>query len=416
MLVLLLPTIVVSPDLGQIQVSSDAKKFVRVGERININGTASPGASISVVLENSAGFNISSETNASTGGQFNISIAVPENAMLGRYTAKLYVDGKIAKQQEIILSRTGLDAIYKNLLQNTESLEQGIKLYIMRRGKTVPPGLSVKLSRAITIKNQAKELWEKNQKIDAINQINQVLNIYHNLLEEAQRTGSLPIKIPPEASSNEHEFTRAKNFVTKINQTLLSLEREGITIDQAQEKLDEINTLLDKAYELREQGKYSESSQKIVQAKQEYNETLLILETISRPVQLELKYEYSERLLNQTYVLEAAINEIRRSLSPQEKLQARNAVRKLVIAEEKIQGLRTRIESGEDVSLTELTQARKRIDDALAEFESSSIRERLKNPAVKESLTANLNENDDKGSTKSIKPSDEEITPQAYAP
>ena len=382
----LVPTNVVSTNNIQVQVTSETRKYVQLGEEVKIIGTSAPLAKISIIIENSAGFTINSECKSSHNGKFNITITIPDNAMLGRYTAGLYIDGNLSKQQEIILTKLGVDSIFQELSQNIENLEKGIKLYFKKQGTNIPEQLRNQLSEATETKENAFKLWEGNRKIEAINQMNLTLEKFKEIIKVVQRTSKLPLEDLSKVSDNEFDYIRAEQFVNRINQTVSNLKEKGVTVEQAQGKLDQVIKTLEDARRLREQGKYDESRNKIVQAKQCYDETISEVNNISRPIQVELKEKYTEKLLNQTYILENVINEIRDNLSAREKLQARYALKKLAGAEEKIKSLQKRIETGEDISLTELINAQNRIDEAIEQFESPNIREKLRNPEANGSI------------------------------
>jgi len=403
-LTILVSTVVVKPEYNHLQASNNEIQIYRVGEKIEINGTTSPETNISLIIENSVGYTMRNETSSSETGAYLLTLNIPENTMLGRYNAKIYVNGSIVRGQQIIITRMSLDDVYQKLLQNTETLEQGIRIYFKQRGATIPPNLKNEFQSAVETKNQAQEQWKENKKILAINKINHALKSLKTILQKSQNINQLPITTPSPAIIRVHEFQRILENIKSINQTLLTLEKRGITLIQAKRNLNEMKTLLDEAQTLRAQGKYQASDEKITEAKKQYQETVIIIKSVSKKVQVQLKEKFTERLLNQTYILEKIINKIRASLTPMEKLQARRALVVLTNAEQKIQTLQTRIESGEDISLSELTYAQRKIDEAIEEFESSKIREQLKNPETSGSITLTDQKTDSKESTKEDKP------------
>jgi hypothetical protein len=297
-----------------------------------------------------------------------------------------------------------LDDVYQKLLQNTETLEQGIRIYFKQRRASIPPHLLNEFQTAVETKNKAKELWKENNKISAINKINQALRALKTILQKSQNLNQLPIKTLPPASIRVQEFQRILENVKSINKTILTLENRGIVLTQAKRNLNEMKTFLDEAQILRAQGKYQASDEKISEAKKQYQETIRIIKSVSNQVQVQLKEKFTERLLNQTYILENIIHEIRVSLTPREKLQARRALTVLANAEQKIQNLQTRIKSGEDISPSELIYAQRKINEAIEEFESSKIKQQLKNPESSGSVSLTDQSTDGKDLTKEDKP------------
>jgi hypothetical protein len=374
-----------------------------VGEKIEIKGTTTPEANISLIIENSAGYNIRYETKSSETGAYNLTLQIPENTMIGRYTAKIYVNGSLFRQRQIIITRMSLDDVYQKLLQNTETLEQGIRIYFKQRRASIPPHLLNEFQTAVETKNKAKELWKENNKISAINKINQALRALKTILQKSQNLNQLPIKTLPPASIRVQEFQRILENVKSINKTILTLENRGIVLTQAKRNLNEMKTFLDEAQILRAQGKYQASDEKISEAKKQYQETIRIIKSVSNQVQVQLKEKFTERLLNQTYILENIIHEIRVSLTPREKLQARRALTVLANAEQKIQNLQTRIKSGEDISPSELIYAQRKINEAIEEFECSKIKQQLKNPESSGSVSLTDQSTDGKDLTKEDK-------------
>jgi hypothetical protein len=403
-LTILIPTILVKPDYSQLQVSNNEIQIYMVGDKIEINGKTAPESDISLIIENSAGYTLWNETTSSEAGAYNITIQIPENAMLGRYASKININGILFRQRQIIITRMSLDEIYQKLLQNTETLEQGIRIYFKQRRAAIPPPLLNEFQSSVETKNQAKELWEENNKILAINKSNQALMSLKNILQKSQNLDKLPIKTPPPAIVRGQELQRILENVKSVNKTLLNLEKRGIVLTQAKRNLNEMKALLNEAETLRAQGEYQASDEKISETKKQYQETVTIIKSVSNSVQVQLKEEFTERLLKQTYILEDIIHEIRASLTPREKLQARRALIALSNTEQKIQNLQTRIESGEDIPSSELTYAQRKIDEAIEEFESSKIKEQLKNQETSVSPILTDQKTDSKDSTKEDTP------------
>lgn len=376
-LMLLAPVVAAQNNFFQLQTGSNTQWYLAVGETLSYSGTVNPLSNITLIIENSAGFTLRAETNASQTGSYEVNLQVPEYFMPGRYTVRLYIDGVQVKQENAVVSRMKLETVYQNLLQITEAWEQGIRVYLRQRGEAIPHRLRNMFQAATEARNRAKELWEENRRPEAVIKLTQALREMQMVLRGAQVVNKLQIKPPPEPVQNKLETVRAAELLNKLNQTLLRLEDTGVDSPELERKLESLKALMDESGDLIEQGRYLESNQKIAQVKEEYLEVLTVLKTAALPVQAQLKENYAENIINRIQALEAEIRQINPGLSPKEKLQALNALNILTDAEEEIKILKTRIESGEDVPVTEIEKARKQVDDALSKFDSPSIRERL---------------------------------------
>jgi len=347
---------------------------------VEISGTAEPGASINITVNDPREVIYNLTVSADPEGNYSIIVSLAADALPGHYVVAASTDGETV-ETSFMVTMANLSMLVENLLSHVERSRERVEEALAEFEEGVPEDALESYQEGVNAAETARQLAEEGDYSGAIESALQALRHFQDAFrsvmearaEEALETAEEEAE---KAVGLRVAIERARAFLRKVNATADRLEEDGYDVSQIREVLAEANDTLARAEELLESGDVSAAAHALADARGTIGRMMGLLHSMAKKVKAEKAEKFVEQMQKRIQGLEDKIDKLR------DRLEEKNAVRAnqtLQAVEEKLQRIRERLEAGDvDAALDELDDAVEEIDEGIDELNGHGISSLLK--------------------------------------
>ncbi|RLI09579.1 hypothetical protein DRO42_03905 [Candidatus Bathyarchaeota archaeon] len=377
------PTVAAIVGASPLTVGTDKALYIP-GEDVEISGTAEPGASINITVNDPREVIYNLTVSADPEGNYSIIVSLAADALPGHYVVTASTDGETV-ETSFMVTMTNLSMLVENLLSHVERSQERVEEALAEFEEGVPEDALESYQDGVDAAETARQLAEEGDYSGAIESALQALRHFQDAFRSVMEArAEEALETAEETAEEEAEkavelrvaIERARAFLRKVNATADRLEEDGYDVSQIREVLAEANDTLARAEELLESGDVSAAAHALADARGTIGRMMGLLHSMAKKVKAEKAEKFVEQMQKRIQGLEDKIDKLR------DRLEEKNAVRAnqtLQAVEEKLQRIRERLEAGDvDAALDELDDAVEEIDEGIDELNGHGISSLLK--------------------------------------
>lgn len=379
-ILLLVSTPTVYPALAEITLA--VGESYQPGGLVEIRGKADPGASVTIIAKNRLEILMETEVTADIDGDYETSFQLADDAPLGIYNVIVQLGGTTV-ETSFRVSEIDPGEMYEYLLGLAEGAKSRVDEAVDglgEEGVEVPEAAQESYGHGEDAIEQAESLYGEGQYMAAAQQAKRALTHFkfglQKMTQVSEREAPEELAEARLRAQVRQGIERARKFLEQLRGTLARFEEKGLDTSGAEETLGDVESLLEEAVGLLEDGDTRGAKEKLEEAVRVMNGARNRVQAWTEEIKAQLAERYRENIAVRLTKMREAINTIRDRLPP---MAATRVVSAIQATERRLMMFQDRITvSNVDEVIDHLEDCNEEMEGALEDINGGETTRMLK--------------------------------------